>query len=145
MKTAFSKDRSRLLLISNLLNQDFCPGFNSYVYWLKEPVGWFVLATCVSVLVGACLSPIGWTLAAGLFAILMLGLGFPWLAVRTVHCELTPTVSELHEQEESHLLLTIRNRLPIPLWGLMVEGFLTRPLASLAEGYSRLKSVRMLG
>ena len=69
--------------INSVANHDFCPWANRYVYWLKEPVGWFLIATLASLLVGAFLSPIGWSVAAGLAAILALGLGFPWLAVRT--------------------------------------------------------------
>ncbi len=67
----------KLHSLSNLANRDFCPWANKYVYWLKEPVGWFVVATLVSVLVGAFLSPLGWTVAVGLITILVLGLGFP--------------------------------------------------------------------
>lgn len=114
--------------INSAANHDFCPWANKYVYWLKEPVGWFVLATAASLLVGAFLSPIGWTVAAGLVAILILGLGFPWLAVRAVRCQLTPVIPQIHEQQESHLELTVQNRLPIPIMGLMIEGYLSQPL-----------------
>jgi uncharacterized protein (DUF58 family) len=110
-------------------NHDFCPWANRYVYWLKEPVGWFVIATGASLLVGAFLSPIGWTVAAGLVAILILGLGFPWLAVRAVRCQLAPTIKEIHEQQDTHLELTIRNYLPIPILGLLVEGYLSQPFS----------------
>ncbi len=110
--------------LSNLMTTDFCPWANRYVYWLKEPVGWFVLATLASVLVGTFLSPLGWTLAVGLLAILALGLGFPWLATRCISCGLKPVCDELCEREPSFLELNIRNRLPLPIMGLMVEGYL---------------------
>ena len=30
--------------LTGVLNHDFCPWANRYVYWLKQPIGWFVLA-----------------------------------------------------------------------------------------------------
>jgi uncharacterized protein (DUF58 family) len=120
---------TRLRSVLSLANRDFCPGANKYVYWLKEPVGWFVVALAVSLLVGAFLSPLGWTVAAGLCAILVFGLGLPWLATRTLVCELRPLSTELHEGESSELELEVRNRLPLPILGLMVEGYLTLPLS----------------
>lgn len=115
--------------ITHASSHDFCPWANHYVYWLKEPVGWFVLATLTSLLVGAFLSPLGWTVAAGLVAILLLGLGFPWLATRSVTCQVRPVRAELYEREESSLELVVRNRLPIPLAGLRIEGYLSLPPA----------------
>ncbi|WP_168164365.1 DUF58 domain-containing protein [Pirellula sp. SH-Sr6A] len=108
---------------SQWANYDFCPGLNRYVYWLKEPVGWFVLATVCSVLVGAFLSPLGWTVAMGLVAVLILGLGFPWIATRSIRCELAPQCTEVREADASSLILKITNRLPLPVMGLMIEGW----------------------
>ena len=34
--------------VARFLTTDFCPSANRFVYWLKEPVGWFVLAASVS-------------------------------------------------------------------------------------------------
>ena len=123
----------RLQLIASLSGQDFCPWANRYVYWLKEPVGWFVVALAVSTLVGLFLSPLGWTVAAGLCTVLALGLGFPWLATRTLVCELKPVNTSLHERQPSQLQMTVRNRLPFPIVGLMVEGYLTRPFTDIGQ------------
>ncbi|MEM6471796.1 MAG: DUF58 domain-containing protein, partial [Planctomycetota bacterium] len=38
--------------VNSFFTTDFCPWANRFVYWLKEPVGWFVIATAISVLVG---------------------------------------------------------------------------------------------
>ncbi|HAC90846.1 MAG TPA: DUF58 domain-containing protein [Planctomycetaceae bacterium] len=116
--------RRRLSRLNAMANHDFCPWANRYVYWLKEPVGWFVTAMGASLLVGALLSPLGWTVAAGLAAILALGLGFPWLAIRMIRCELSPTTYQIHERQTSQLELWVHNRLPLPIIGLVVEGYL---------------------
>jgi uncharacterized protein (DUF58 family) len=111
---------------SRLLTTDFCPWANRFVYWLKEPVGWFVLATAISVMVGMYLAPIGWTLAASLTSVIAVGVVWPAIAVRAVVCSLKPTKPQVHEDDPCELQLAVRNRIPLPVWGLAVEGFLDR-------------------
>lgn len=111
---------------ARLLTTDFCPRANRFVYWLKEPVGWFVLATCVSVIIGLYFAPIGWTLAAALASIIAVGMVWPAIAVRAVSCSLRPCVPHVHEDDPCELEFSVRNKLPMPLWGLSVEGFLDR-------------------
>ncbi|TWT93530.1 DUF58 domain-containing protein [Neorhodopirellula pilleata] len=117
-------------LAARLLTTDFCPWANRFVYWLKEPVGWFVLATAISVIVGVYLAPIGWTLAASLGSVIAVGMVWPAIAVRAVSCRLSPGQSHVHEGDPCELRLAVRNRLPMPVWGLAVEGFLDRRIAS---------------
>ncbi|MEM8733865.1 MAG: DUF58 domain-containing protein [Planctomycetota bacterium] len=109
--------------LAYILQTDFCPGANVYVYWLKEPVGWFVVALACSVLIGIYFSPVGWSIAAGLAAVLLLGLGFPWVATRLLRCELRCDVTELHEGEEAKLILSIRNPMPLPVLGVVIENY----------------------
>ncbi len=45
--------------LSRLMTTDFFPWANRFVYWLKEPIGWFALATAISVMIGLYFSPIG--------------------------------------------------------------------------------------
>lgn len=116
-----------------ILTTDFCPNLNVYVYWLKEPVGWFCVALLSSVLVGAFLSPIGWSVAAGLAIIILLGLGFPWVATRCLRCQLQCDRDALHEGDEAHLLFSVKNPLPVPVMGLVVEGYFSRTLASTGD------------
>ena len=111
--------------LSQLLTTDFCPWANRFVYWLKEPIGWFVVATLASVMVGAFLSPLGWTVATGLTAVLLFGMGFPWLATRCVRCQLNPVYGEIHERNTSYLQLRVQNYLPLPIMGLSVQGYLS--------------------
>ena len=113
-------------LVARLLTTDFCPWANRFVYWLKEPVGWFVLATAVSVMIGLYFAPIGWTLAAALTSVIAVGMVWPAIAVRAVTCSLCPKQKQVHEEDPCELEFTIRNWLPLPLWGLSVEGFLDR-------------------
>ncbi|EMI22479.1 protein containing DUF58 [Rhodopirellula maiorica SM1] len=109
---------------SRLLTTDFCPWANRFVYWLKEPVGWFALATAISVIIGLYFSPIGWTLAASLTAIMATGMAWPWVAVRVTQCDLHPETDAVHEDTACRMVLSIRNRIPIPVWGLAIEAYL---------------------
>ncbi len=116
-----SPSQSRL---ASLLTVDFCPWANRFVYWLKEPIGWFVLATAASVMIGLYLNPVGWTLAASLGAIMAVGMVWPLVAVRMSVCHLQPDVDAVHEDSPCRMIFKVRNRLPIPIWGLSVEGYL---------------------
>lgn len=107
-----------------LLTTDFCPWANRFVYWLKEPIGWFAIAALFSVLIGLFLAPVGWTLAAALVGIMLVGMVWPWVAVRGCCCQLHPVKSTVHEFEACVMMLTVHNRLPLPLWGLSIEGYL---------------------
>lgn len=111
---------------ARLLTTDFFPSANRFVYWLKEPVGWFFLATCVSLIIGLYFAPIGWTLAAALASVIAVGMVWPAIAVRAVTCSLRPCVPQVHEDDPCELHFKVSNRLPMPLWGLSVEGFLDR-------------------
>ena len=116
-------DESRL---ARALTTDFCPWANRFVYWLKEPVGWFVLATAIAVIVGLYVSSVGWILAASLTSLIVVGMAWPWIAVRAVACSMKPEVDQVHEGDPCELKLSVRNKLPLPVWGLAVEGFLDR-------------------
>ncbi len=124
---------------SRMMTTDFCPWANRFVYWLKEPVGWFALATAVSVMMGLYFSPIGWTLAASLSAIMVTGMAWPWVAVRVTDCSLHPETTAVHEDTPCQMVMSVRNRIPIPVWGLVIEGYLdcdaigeTKPTVGLA-------------
>ncbi len=108
--------------------RDYFPSLDPYIAWLREPVGWFILATAASILVGVTLSPIALSVAAGLMGLLFLGLAYPWLAVRLTSCELISALTEIAEDEPHDVQVRVRNRCPWPLWGLIIEGFVVSPL-----------------
>jgi len=106
------------------MTTDFCPWANRFVYWLKEPIGWFVLATAASVLIGMHLNPIGWTMAASMMAIMIVGMAWPLVAIHASTCSLRPEIDAVHEGDSCRMIFTVRNRIPVPVWGLAVEGYL---------------------
>ena len=122
-------------LLTRILTTDFCPWANRFVYWLKEPIGWFVVATAISCMVGLYLSPVGWTLAASLLSIIAVGIIWPLIAVFSTRLQLVPEEVAVHEDAPCRMIVRVRNRIPIPVWGLMIEGYLDRGV-KVSEGDS---------
>lgn len=115
------QERSRL---ARALTSDFCPWANRFVYWLKEPVGWFVLALLTSCAIGLYFDPVGWTIAGALALMISAGIAWPLVAISAIRVELHPDVGAVHEGSDCDMVVSVRNRLPLPVWGLVVEGYL---------------------
>ena len=109
-------------------NYDFCPWANRYVYWLKRPIGWFVVGDLAGVLVGLFLAPQGWFVCGVLTAVMVLGAAWPWISLRGLSASLAFDRRRSREGNNVLLRLAVRNRWPWPAWGLVVErGFFAPP------------------
>lgn len=123
------------------LNYDFCPWANRYVYWLKQPIGWFVLAATAALFIGLSVSPQALFVFAAILVVVVVGVTWPWVGLRGISCELAFDRRRASEGSTVRVLLTVINRWPFPVWGLAVErGFFLptddsaeRPAASLAR------------
>lgn len=137
--------------LAALGNHDFCPWANRYVYWLKQPIGWFLVAAAAALLTAVFLEPQAWIIVGSLAAVIAMGVVWPWVATRAVAAEITFDCRRCREGDRVQVRLTIHNRWPWPLWGLAVEkGFFLeaaepgqRPVAALARlpGWSRSEFV----
>jgi hypothetical protein len=78
----------------------------------------------ISVFIGLYFSPIGWSLAAALTAIMITGMAWRWIAVPVTHCELRPESEAVHEDTPRRMLLRVCNQIPISAWGLVIESYL---------------------
>lgn len=108
--------------LSRVLNHNFCPSFDPYVYWLKQPIGWVVCAAVASLLTGLFVGPQGFVLMWSLLALIVIGFLWPWLAIKTVTAELTFEEQHSTEGVETVALLTVKNKCPLAAYGLTVEG-----------------------
>lgn len=102
-------------------NHDFCPSLNRYVYWLKQPIGWFLIAAVASLLVAIMLGPQGWVLFAGIVSVTLLGVLWPALAMRGLSAELSFDRRRVTEQQVVRVKLRVSNRWPLPIWGLSLD------------------------
>lgn len=116
------KNQSFLQWMVQVVNYDFCPQFNVLVYWLKEPIGWVISAIAFSLLVGLMVGPQGYVLAFSFFALLVLGLAWPWLSMKGIQCQLILPDRRVEENQELELVFRVRNYWPLPVFGLMVNG-----------------------
>ena len=88
-KTSGSKILGIINTLVSGMNYDFCPSFNRYVYWLKQPIGWLVCAIISSFLVGMFIGPQGFVLMWAFLALLVLGAVWPLLSVKAITCQLS--------------------------------------------------------
>lgn len=107
--------------IGGALTHDFCPWANRYVYWMKTPIGWMMLALLASLLLGIYVSPQAYLASAGIVAVGVIGLCWPWVTVMGVSGELRWGVPRCSEGERVEASMVVTNRWPWPLWGLSVE------------------------
>ena len=137
--------------LSAVGSHDFCPWANRYVYWLKQPIGWFVVGALASMLTAIFLAPHAWIIFGSLIVVLVAGVVWPWMAVSRVAAEIAFDCQRSREGELIEVCLSVQNRWPLPLWGLAVEkGFFVetkdsgeRPIAALARvpGWSKSEFV----
>ena len=102
-------------------NHDFCPWANRYVAWLREPLGWFAVAALAAGLIGALVAPQGWLVCAVVLVVMVLGMVWPWLAMRGLEAQVSFNRRRCHELDEVTVILDVTNRWPWPVWGLLVE------------------------
>ncbi|MEX1041267.1 MAG: DUF58 domain-containing protein [Pirellulaceae bacterium] len=104
-----------------LLTTDFTPSANRYVYWLKTPLGVLVLTALASLLMGLFVTPQGYILLAASCGVIALGIIWPWVGLRGIHCRLRFDVRRCKEQEQVKVILEVANRWPFPVWGLAIQ------------------------
>ncbi len=127
--------------LTTIGNHDFCPWANPYVYWLKQPIGWFVVGSAAATLIALFVEPQAWILVGSLVAVMLMGVVWPWVAMRGASAEIGFDCRRCREGDRVRVRLVINNRYPWPLWGLAVEnGFFlepteagNRPVAALAR------------
>jgi hypothetical protein len=113
--------RQILTWFSQSMHYDFCPWANSYIYWLKRPIGWVGLALSASILLGICVSHQAFLATA---AIAALGVtGCVWPCISTLGMKGTLGWSQLRCEEGDTIVTTmsILHRWPWPAWGMTVE------------------------
>jgi uncharacterized protein (DUF58 family) len=113
--------RSQSSGVPSFLHYDFCPWANQYVYWLKRPIGWVILAGLASLLLGIYVSPKAFLAAGIVLAIGIIGAIWPWISLSGVQGTLSWSPNRCEEGDTLEAELTITNRLPWPALGLMLH------------------------
>jgi len=110
--------------LERTLNSDFCPQFNRFVYWLKEPFWCLVMALLLSLVVGLLLNPAALLVTGVLLLVAVVGGIFPRLSMGGLECELTFDQQRGRVGQPLLVRLRLVNRRPWPAWGLsLTRGF----------------------
>lgn len=108
-------------LLASALTHDFCPGANRFAYWLKHPLAILALAALVSLIIGLSVAPQGYVVCGGIATVMGLGIIWPWVGILGVRASLRFERRRAREGDRVAATLTVRNRMPWPAWGLVLE------------------------
>jgi uncharacterized protein (DUF58 family) len=116
--------RGKRPIVSAVLETDFCPWANRWVYWLKNPFWVLLAAALTAITCGVLVSGTALVLGALLLVLLALGVLWPWISVRGVSCAVRFEHTRIRDGEVVPVEISITNRWPWPVWGLsLVRGF----------------------
>ncbi len=113
---------------------------------VQSPAAILGIAGAVSVVCGLVVSFSGFVFAAGVFALIALGLTGPWLGVAGLRLRIEPGQSRIHVGESLPLAIFLTNYCPWPVWDLALDGLGGAPTENReAFGQSRIALPRVAG
>lgn len=143
------KIQGLLTSVGQALSTDFCPSFNRWVYWLKNPLWVLMLAMAGTVLCGVFLNPWIFGLTALLLMVVGAGTVLPWVAIKGINCQVMFDVRRVAFGQPALVRLRIQNRWPLPVWGLsLINGFASGHLSDdrqLSDGDEGIAFARVPG
>lgn len=108
--------------VTSVATRDFFPAVSSRVRrWVYSPLAVLLAGVSVSVLAGLVVHPRVFALAGGLFAVVAVGVCWPWLTARGVRSTLGFDRLRAVEGSEVAVSAELTNHLPWPAWGLVVR------------------------
>lgn len=147
--TEVSRSQRWLVTASRALSTDFCPSWNRWFYWLKNPLCLLALALGGTVLCGVFLNPWVFALTALLLLVVVAGTVLPWAAMKGIQCQVMFDVRRTAFGQPALVRLRIRNRWPLPVWGLsLINGFASDGLSDdrqLSDGNEGIAFARVPG
>lgn len=132
----FQQRRAALFArLMTILNYDFCPWANRWVYWLKHPLVFFVSAAVGALSCGLFMNPQAFVAVAAIVLTAALGVLWPSIALRGLEGRIEFLTTRVREGQPARIRLRIRNRFPWPVWGLSLAGGLRQasPAVALAR------------
>jgi len=107
--------------MDSALNYDFCPWANRWVYWMKHPLVGMAVVALAAAACAMFVAPQAWLLAVGLVLVAGIGLVWPMLSLWAVRVSVHFDKAWSEEQSNVPIRVLLRNRLPIPVWGLSLS------------------------
>lgn len=107
--------------VDALLNYDFCPWANRWVYWLKHPMVGVAVVAITAGICGTFVAPQAWFLCAGLLIVGMIGLIWPAVSIAAVRANVRFHQAWCEEEAEVSVEVSLTNHLPLPIFGLSLR------------------------
>ena len=105
-----------------LLEYDFCPWANRWLYWMKRPIASLALAGLAALACAIFVKPLALVACGATLVVVLLGYVWPSVAVRGLDCSIRFTQTRVSENEPATARVRIVNRWPWPVWGMSLEG-----------------------
>ena len=105
-----------------LANHDFCPDQNRWAYKLKHPLAVLLSSATLAAFCGVMINPLAYAVAASLLLAAVAGLAWPEVATRGVDVSVDWGRVRIPEGDSVEVRVRLRNRLPVPVWGLRLVG-----------------------
>ena len=105
-----------------LLEYDFCPWANRWLYWMKRPIASLALAGFAALACAIFVKPLALVACGATLLVVLLGYVWPSVAVRGLDCSIRFTQTRVSENETATIRVRIVNRWPWPVWGMSLDG-----------------------
>lgn len=101
--------------------EDHCEWANPYVARLRTPLGVLLMGAVASLLCGLFVAPQGFAIFGAIVGIVVLGLAWPWVAMRGIRGSLEFAADRGREGKPTAARFVVTNSWPWPVWGLSVN------------------------
>jgi len=112
---------SALNSLNQMLHHDFCPQFNQWVYWMKNPFWCLAISILTAFICGLLVNTAILYIAAALSMIILVGVLWPWISVKGLSAELTFSKVRTKCGESVGARLIVKNNWPWPAWGVYLR------------------------
>ena len=95
--------------------------------WMRTRIGILLATALAAALCGLFVHERGYVLVCAVLPALLVGSIWPWLSLRPLSATLSFERPRIGEGQTVKVNLTVRNRWPIPIWGVTNQGVVDEP------------------
>lgn len=113
--------KSRIHMLTEILNYDFCPQLNRWIYWLKNPFWCLALSVVMALICGVLVNTAILYIAAAISFVVLIGVIWPWISMSGIVAEVIFNKRRIRCGESVGARLIVKNRWPWPAWGVYLR------------------------
>ncbi|QGQ26657.1 DUF58 domain-containing protein [Gimesia benthica] len=107
--------------VNTMLQYDFCPQLNQWVYWVRNPFWCLAISILTAFICGLLVNSAILYIAAALAMIILIGVLWPWISVQGLSAELSFNKVRTRCGEPVGARLVVKNSWPWPAWGVYLR------------------------